>query len=144
MVKRDLGGLPPEPTRHFRLGEWVALEIEIDRPSHLMLLDLGTSRAVYCLCPSQFAPETRLAAGKSYLPQEGSPWEAFHISGRAGRERLLAIITDEPLGLEWLPTDPKTPARVLSHAEINSLLERLRSLNRDRWTALSTYFDISA
>ena len=57
--------------------------------------------------------------------------------------QLLAIVTDEPLGPDWLPDDPKVPARVLSPQDVDLVLERLRILEGDRWTALSTYFDVS-
>ena len=127
-----------------RLGNRVCLAIESDRAGHLLLLDEGTSGKIYCLCPSVFAPETRLPGGRTYLPQQGSRYDAFEVSGRPGREHLLAILTDEPLGLDWMPNDPNVPARVLSPADIDKLLDRLRDLEADRWTALSTYFDVMA
>jgi tetrahydromethanopterin S-methyltransferase subunit G len=43
-----------------------------------------------------------------------------------------------------MPNDPKMPARVLSPADIDTLLARLRDLEGDRWTALATYFDVTA
>jgi TIR domain-containing protein/uncharacterized protein DUF4384 len=143
-VLRDLGA-PQDDVQHgHRLGSRVCLAIESDRAGHLLLLDEGTSGKTYCLCPSIFAPYTRLAAGRTYLPQQGSRYDAFVVSGQPGREHLLAILTDEPLGLDWMPADPKVPARVLSPADINTLLDRFRDLEADRWTALSTYFDVSA
>jgi TIR domain-containing protein/uncharacterized protein DUF4384 len=141
-VTRDLGGLPPEPSNSFRLNEWVSLEIETDRPGHLLLLDVGPTGKVYCLCSSRFAPDTLLPQGKSYLPQDGSPWEAFYLSGSPGTERLLAILTDEPLDLDWIPTDPQVPARVLDQADIDMLLNRLHGLEEGRWMALATSFDV--
>jgi hypothetical protein len=112
---------------------------------HLLLLDKGPEGIIYCLCPSWFALDTRLRLGHSYLPQEGSRYDSFVVSGKPGREHLLAIITDEPLGLDWLPRDSvKEPARVLRQADIDILLARLRGLGGERWTALSTYFDVLA
>jgi hypothetical protein len=66
-----------------------------------------------------------LAVGRGYLPQQGSCYDAFVVSGQPGRVYLLAILTDEPLGLAWMPADPKIPARVLSPADIDTLLARL-------------------
>ena len=43
-----------------------------------------------------------------------------------------------------MPKDPNVPARVLSPADIDTLLTRLRDLEADRWTALSTYFEVMA
>jgi hypothetical protein len=139
---RDLGA-PQDDVQHgHRLGSRICLAIESDRAGHLLLLDEGPTGKIYCLCPSAFAPDTRLAAGRTYLPQQESRYDAFEVSGRPGREHLLAILTDEPLGLDWMPADPKLPARVLSPADIETLLARLRGLEGDRWAALATYFDV--
>jgi hypothetical protein len=111
---------------------------------YLTLLDGGPEGIVYCLCPSVFAPNTRLQSGRIYLPQEGSPYPAFELSGAAGKEKLLAIITDDPLGLDWLSKDAETPARELSSDDLESLFARLQQLGEGRWTALSSYFEVMA
>ena len=66
------------------------------------------------------------------------------MTGEPGREHLLAIITEEPLGLDWMPLDSRIPARTLSPNDIDSLLKLLQDLEGDRWTALSTFFDVLA
>jgi hypothetical protein len=142
-VFRDLGA-PQEDVKHkLPLGSRVCLAIESENPGQLLLLDVGTSGRIYCLCPSAFAEQTRLEAGRSYLPQQDARYEAFEVLGKPGREHLLAIITDEPLGLDWMPTDRETPARVLSADDIDTLLGRLHQLEGNRWRALSTYFDVT-
>jgi hypothetical protein len=140
---RDLGAPQDDVQHRYRIGGRLALAIESERAGHLLLLNEGTSGKIYCLCPSWFAPDSHLQAGRSYLPQQASRYTSFEVTGVPGRERLLAIVTDEPLGLDWLPDDPKIPARVLSPQDVDLLLERLRVLEGDCWTALSTYFDVS-
>lgn len=136
-------GAPQDAVAHaYRLGSRVSLVIETERDAHLLLLDEGPEGTVYCLCPSWFAPETYLKAGRNHLPQPGAKYESFVVSGKPGREHLLAILSDAPLGLEWITSDPKTPARVLTAGDVESLVSRLRTLDDDRWTALATYFDI--
>lgn len=81
---------------------------------------------------------------RPYLPQAGSRYDSFLLTGNPGREHLLAIIADEPPGLDWMPTDPKIPAHVLPPADMNLLLARLSELEGNRWMALSTYFDVIA
>jgi hypothetical protein len=136
-------GAPQEGVEHgFRLGSRVCLAVESDREGHLLLLDEGPEGLIYCLCPSHFAPSTRLRRGCSLLPQERSRADAFVVTGRPGREHLLAVVSDEPLGLDWMPTDPAVPARVLSQPDVDALLDRLRRRDARRWTALSTYFDV--
>jgi len=136
-------GAPQDDVQHgHRLGSRVCLAIESERMGHLLLLDEGPEETLYCLCPSWFAPDTRLRPGRSYLPQAGARYDSFVITGKPGREHLLAIITDEPPGLDWRPPDERVPARVLTSVDVDTLLARLRSLEADRWTALATYFDV--
>ena len=76
--------------------------------------------------------------------KQGARYGAFMVSAQPGRVYLLAILTDEPLGLDGMPNEPKVPARLHSTADIDTLLARLRDLEGGRWTALSTYFDVMA
>ena len=64
--------------------------------------------------------------------QQGARYDAFVISGQPGREHLLAILTDEPLGLDWRPNDPNVPTQMLNPADIATLLDRLRDREGDR------------
>jgi hypothetical protein len=139
---RDLGAPQDDAQHGHRLGSRVELVIESEREGHLLLLDEGTSGAVYCLCPSWFAPDTRLPRGRSVLPRPGARYGAFQVTGRPGREHLLAVVTDEPLGFEWTPEDPGVPARRLSPEDVDALLQKLKGLPPGSWTALSTYFDV--
>jgi serine/threonine protein kinase len=140
---RGLGGKPKRAQYSYRLGNELCLAFDIKRDGYLTLLDAGSEGLVYCLCPSWFAPNTRLQSGHFYLPQAGAAYEAF-TPDAVGKERLLAIITDEPLGLDWLPSDAETPARVLSGDDIESLFARLQQLGEGCWTALSSYFEVVA
>lgn len=138
-------GAPQDHVQHsHRIGSDVCLVIEAVRDGHLLLLDEGPEGIAYCLCPSSFAPSPFVTKGRHYLPQPGSRYESFKISGAPGREHLLAVITNEPLGLDWIPSDPRVPARVIDDADIETLLAKLRSIEPDSWTALATYFDITS
>ncbi len=138
-------GAPQNNVKHgFKLGSRICVAIESIRKGHLLLLDEGQEKIVYCLCPSWFAPDTQILPGRNVLPQKKSQYDSFVITGKPGREQLLAIITDKPLGLDWVPVDKKVPARVLNRGDIDTLLTKLRNLEGDKWTALSTYFDVLA
>ena len=141
-VLRDLGAQQDNAEHIYRLGSHVCLAIEADQESHLLLLDEGTSGKTYCLCPSQFAENTSIRKGQSILPQIKSPYDSFVVSGAPGREHLLAILTDETLDLDWMPVNPNDPARVLNQADIDDLIKKLNALEGNKWTALSTYFDV--
>jgi hypothetical protein len=62
-VFRGMGAPQEHARRAHRIGSRVSLAIELEREGHLLLLDEGPEGLVYCLCPSWFAPETRLFAG---------------------------------------------------------------------------------
>ncbi|MCI0388419.1 MAG: protein kinase [Acidobacteria bacterium] len=138
-------GAPQEDAQHgYPLGSRVRLAIESDREGYLSLIDEGPEGIIYCLCPSHFAPDTRLQPGCSLLPQERARYDSFKVTGKPGREHLLAIVSDEPLGLNWMTNDPGIPARVLKQTDIETLLVKLRDLGGDKWVAFSTYFELIA
>ena len=142
-AQRGMGARPGSPQHRYRQGDRLRLVIDSDWEGHLLLLDEGPEGIIYCLCPSLFAPDTCLRRERHVLPQAGARYEAFELSGnQLGRENLLAIVSDAPLGLDWLPRDAHEPARVLNQADIGALLMRLRELDQSHWTALSSYFEI--
>jgi hypothetical protein len=141
---RDLGAAQEDVRHSFALGSKVQLILEADRDGHLLLIDRGTSGKVYCLCPSSgFAPDPAIRAGRNHFPRPGARYPAFTVSGAPGREHLLAIITEEPLALDWMPNDSTVPARVLSSEDLAVLAKRLHDMKGDDWSALATYFDIT-
>lgn len=140
--KRGLGAPQEDLQRRHRLGSRISLAIESESSGHLLLLDEGPEKLLYCLCPSWFAPDTNLAQGRSYLPQKGSRYDSFVVSGKPGRENLVAIISKEPLVTGWLPPDARMPAKVLSLDDVAQVLQKLREFPVTDWTALSTYFDV--
>jgi hypothetical protein len=136
---RDLG---VTPHHRCRLGSRLRLAIEAERAGHLLLLDVGTAGAIYCLAPSWFAPDARVREGLNYLPEEVARYKSFQVSGRAGREHLLAIVTDEPMGLNWMPHDPDTLSRSLDARDVELLLARLHRLDPAKWAAYATFLEI--
>ena len=139
---RDLGAPQDDVAHGYRLGSRVCLALESDRDGHLLLLDEGTSGRIYCLCPSQFAPDMRIRAGRTYFPQHASRYRHFEVSGSPGREHLLALISEDPLMPEWISTSSFAPARRLEPTDVETLLTRLRHLPADRWVALAKWFDV--
>lgn len=139
---RDLG--PPRAgDRHpIRLGSRVFWSILLDQEADLVLLDEEPEGKVFCLCPSWFVPHTRLRPGRTLLPPEEAGCEPFVVTGIPGREHLFAIVHRQPLGLNWMPTDKRLPARVLSQDDIDRLLDTLQRLQPGSWTVLTTYIDV--
>jgi hypothetical protein len=139
---RDLGAPQPGARHRIRLGSRVFWALEWETPAHLLLLNHGAEGKTYCLCPSWFAPSTRLRPGLTLLPTEEASSEPFVLTGVPGRESVLALITEEPLSLDWMPATPQVPARVLADRDFLELEAILSGLQPDRWTALATDLDV--
>ena len=140
-AERDIGALPSK-RRVYRIGSELGIAINVERTGHLLLLDEGTEGKIYCLCPSWFAPNTRIDTGLNYLPQFHARHPFFEVSGKPGREELLAIITDERFPYDLMPPETGSPARILKAQDVASILAHLHNLNPTDWIALATYFDI--
>jgi hypothetical protein len=139
---RELGAPRPGARHRIRLGSRLFWAIEWEAPAHLLLLNHDAEGKTYCLCPSWFAPSTRLRPGRTLLPTDEAHCEPFVLTGVPGRESVLAILTEEPLALDWMPATPQVPARVLADQdfiEVESILGRLQP---DQWAALATDFDV--
>ena len=98
---RGLGERPPDVAgpRIFCLGDDIRIALDLDGAGHLLLLDKGPEGTIYCLCPSWFAPVTCIRPGRAYLPQANASWGAFRLTGKPGREYLLAITTEDALAV---------------------------------------------
>ena len=140
---RGLGAPQLEVSHRFPLGSRIRLIIESHEDKHLLLLDESPDGTVYCLCPSLFAPDTNLKVGQTVLPQAQSRYDSFLVTGETGREQLLAILTDKPIRIDWLPSQHNAPARTLSSQDIDRLITELKTEDADQWLALATYFDVT-
>jgi TIR domain len=139
---REYGAPQPGVRHKIRLGSSVFWAIEWETSAHLLLLNHGSEEKTYCLCPSWFAPGTRLRPGVNLFPLEEAHCEPFVLTGIPGRESVLAIITDEPLGLDWMTADRSIPARVLDRHDLLELGRVLSNLRPDHWAVLATDFDV--
>jgi hypothetical protein len=139
---RDLGPPPRGGEHPVRLGSRVLWSVLWDRDAHLLLLDEAPDGKVFCLCPSWFVPDARLRAGRTLLPPDEAHCEPFVVTGTPGREHLLAIISEQPIGLDWMPADPSVPARIVTQNDIDHLMVALGALPPGSWAALITYCDV--
>ncbi len=145
VVDEDLSPLrfgPDGQCPQIRLGSRVFWTIRWDVPAHLLLLDHEREGKTFCICPSWFAPDTRLEVGTNLLPPESARCEPFVITGIPGREDVLAIVSGQPLCLDWMPPDRSRPTRILSEGDVTRLLDLLNQLPPANWTALKTHFEI--
>ncbi|WP_271937830.1 DUF4384 domain-containing protein [Roseofilum reptotaenium] len=103
----DLGRYrPSEPYVKRVKGEsQLILEIRVRQPAHLTLLLREANQEVWCLCPSEYIPNSKLETGKHIFPQPCSHNEDFHVFGISdvvGKEQWLALLTLEAPRFGWL------------------------------------------
>ena len=133
-VTRDLGDLPASTPR-FPLGQGMCIGSRSERAGYLTVVDFGTSGRVWGLCPSNACCDSYAPAGRSFLPPTQGRWPAFSLTGDPGIERVLAIVTAEPLLLDWRPDDLTCPCRELHETDVAELLEQIARLPRTAWAA---------
>jgi hypothetical protein len=111
--------------RSYRLGDPIRIEFEASRPCHFALLDVGTSGAVAVLWPNAWHPDSRIEGGRTYaIPGPDTPGPDFVLTGRPGRERLVAIATDDPLDAPLVDPDG-APFRSLTPDDLARLEDEL-------------------
>ncbi|MFB2970157.1 DUF4384 domain-containing protein [Aerosakkonema sp. BLCC-F183] len=119
-------------------GSDIKIGINLAREGYLILLEREPSGVVCCLCPSEYAPNSRCAAGVMVLPQYPPSEYATFGSDEVGREQILALITQELPPLDWLEKS-KEEALELDREHLYGLLEYVEG-NRDcqvLWTEYS-------
>lgn len=123
-------GLLPKKTNPYRdtvpLNSNILFKANLDKEGYLILLERAPSGAVFCVCPSPFAPEPRCQLGERTLPQY--PPSATFTAWEEGNEQLLAVISQELPPLEWLGKS-KEEALELEGVHLKGLLDYLESIS---------------
>ena len=84
------------------LNSEVIFEIQLLRSGHLTLLEREPNGNVVCLCPSPFAQKSQfMQENRVILPQANNSVKVFKPN-EAGTEQLLALLTRESPGFDWL------------------------------------------
>lgn len=116
----------------------IKYQVKVEREGYLILLEREPSGVVCCLCPSEYAPNSRCDAGVMVLPQCPPSEYATFGADEVGREQILALITQELPPLDWLE-ESKEEALELEREHLYGLLEYVEG-NRDcqvLWTEYS-------
>ncbi|MEY3869191.1 MAG: hypothetical protein RLZZ338_3082 [Cyanobacteriota bacterium] len=123
-------GLLPKKTNPYRdtvpLNSNILFKANLDKEGYLILLERAPSGAVFCVCPSPFAPEPRCQLGERTLPQY--PPSATFTAWEEGNEQLLAVISQELPPLEWLGKS-KEEALELEGVHLQGLLDYLEGVS---------------
>ena len=109
-----------------KLGNYVQLDINLETPGFLLLIQKDSSGQAWCFCPSCFAPQPQLETGKTSLPQEGANITAFPIEGTPGKEEIIAVIAPDIFSLDWLPQGNDVPLEL----EISHIAELIEYVNK--------------
>lgn len=106
----------------------ILFKANLNREGYLILLERAPSGAVFCVCPSEFAPESRCQLGENILPQYPPSPDRTFTAWEEGNEQLLAVISDELPPLEWLGKS-KEESLELEGVHLQGLLDYLESVS---------------
>lgn len=106
----------------------ILFKANLDREGYLILLERAPSGIVSCVCPSQFAPESRCQLGENILPQYPPSPDRTFTAWEEGNEQLLAVISDELPPLEWLGKSKEEPLE-LEGVHLKGLLDYLERVS---------------
>ncbi len=98
-----LGMLPANDYLHeVRLESEVIFEIQLSQPAHLTLLEREPDGTVVCLCPSPFAQKSQFVKENRVILPQPNPLLKVFKPNELGTEKLLALLTRESPGFDWL------------------------------------------
>jgi len=106
----------------------ILFKANLDCKGYLILLERDPSGAVCCVCPSNYAPDSRYTLNEMTLPQfPPSRYRAFTAT-EPGKEQLLALITQELPPLAWLEQN-KQKILKLDRPHLQELWEYLQGVS---------------
>lgn len=139
---RDVTVSAARTERPFRLRDEVCFSFQVDRDSHVTLIDVGTSGAVAVLLPNGFSPRARAEAGRVHrIPGDEFTGFVLTLDGVPGRERLVALATKQPVPVTLLPP-PGQAFRSLDGPALEALTDAVRRLEGGSWGAAVCDFTI--
>jgi hypothetical protein len=104
----------------------VWIDLDVQQPGYLILLNLDAAGDITCLSPSHCVPEYWLEVGVERLPQEVSAERVFEPA-TLGKEVLLAAILPEQPDFAWLSVDD---FKTLDAVQLGQLLAYVKASKR--------------
>jgi hypothetical protein len=142
---RDVEASAPGPAETFRLGDRLRFEYTANADGHVTLIDVGTSEAVVALRPNAWGRDTAVEGERAYsLPSAAAPEFDYQLAGRAGVERVQALLTRQPLPSGLLLPEGGQALRRLTEEELERLVAAVEHLPATDWAAAVCEFQIEA
>lgn len=95
--------LTPDRTSH-RVGERLALTLNIPRAGYLNILGVGPDDQPKVLYPNKYVPDNQVKPGEMKFPPPNMP-VAIKAEEPAGKTRLFALLSEKPLNLYTVARD---------------------------------------
>jgi hypothetical protein len=133
-------GVPPAPQRvRLRIGDRVRIQVRADRDGHVTVFNIGPTGNFHLLGPSVAG---RLEADRLLDVLE------VGVTPPAGRERVVAVWTREPLPLGDVLAltggGPGVSAPYRATRDLERVQKSVRQLGRDDWHAVALDLDTEA
>lgn len=103
----------------------VIFELQLTQPGHLTLLEREPNGTVVCLCPSHLARKSQFTQeNRVILPQPNNLLKVFQPN-ELGTEQLLALLTRESPGFDWLEKSRQEAMR-LQPSQLQQMFEYVK------------------
>lgn len=119
---------PKYKRQPLQLGDRVRLNLSLPQQGFLTVLERGTSREVFCLSPSVYAPDPQVIAGSHSLPMTRSKHRMFTLNGMPGREELVAVLLAEDPDLPWMRSEQW--GRMVHQLDVQDLMGVLKVIQQ--------------
>jgi hypothetical protein len=115
-------------------GDRLRLEVEIDEPGHVTVFNVGPTGILNLLHPARSGPPRRVEPGRPLIVAD------TQLTPPAGRERLVALWSREPLALRLdemlrLATDGNVSTAYRATRDIGTVQESVQGLSPEAWHA---------
>jgi len=89
-------------------GEQYRLQVNLQQPGYLLLINQGVTGEKYGICPSRaYNPDGQLLSSIPMAVPNEKGLAKFLRYNAVGDEYFLAIVTEKPLKLSWVRPDSK-------------------------------------
>jgi tRNA A-37 threonylcarbamoyl transferase component Bud32 len=129
--------------RSYRIGQTMRFAFETQKPCYALILTYTTGDELIQVFPNYYQPSQFVQPGRTYeIPNENMGFD-LKVTGPAGTETLVALISDKPLdllGSSFTESNPFLLLNAKDSFKISAVLKKIESLRgEDIYSKSLTY-----
>ena len=122
----DLSDTPDVGERTIQKGKEYRLQLNLQQPGYLLLINQGVSGSKYGICPScRYNPDGQLLSSIPMAVPNEKGLAKFLRYNAIGDEYFLAIVTEKPLKLSWVRPDSNPSDIAIDEGRLYEIFEQV-------------------